>query len=78
MWDGLGDGPVASGNVIEFGWTLNLPRQGAGFDQAKPAKFQLPQHRPTYIVPVPGQPIETIVRSPNPGAPAALDVRARP
>lgn len=78
MWDGLGDGPVVSGNVIEFGWTLNLPRQGAGFDQAKPARFQLPQHRPTYIVPVPGQPIETIVRSPNPGAPAALDVRARP
>ena len=78
MWDGLGDAPMTSGNVIEFGWTLNLPRQGAGFDQAQPAKFQLAQHRPTYIVPQPGQKIERSEPSPNPGAPAALDVRARP
>ncbi|MEQ1498359.1 MAG: parallel beta-helix domain-containing protein [Novosphingobium sp.] len=76
LWDGLGDAPLAFGDAYVTGWTLNLPRQGAGVETAKPAPFELAKLNPRpSVVYTPGGPV---VPPPLLGAPAALDARARP
>lgn len=65
MWDGLGELPLAIGEGDNQAWTLNLPRQAAGFEAAKPAPVKLqgppiPPPHPTF--------------TPT-GAPAKLDAR---
>jgi parallel beta-helix repeat protein len=67
LWDGLGDAPMAIGRADEKAWTLNLPGQGAGFEKARPAPLRLVSPPPT-----------TANQQTMPGAPAALDARARP
>ena len=75
MWDGLGDAPRVMDAGNADGWTLNLPRQGAAFSQAKPAPLRL-KLSTAKIVPV--MPQKSAGRLPKPGAPAALDNRAQP
>ena len=67
MWDGLGDAPKAFGTDNASAWTLNLPKQGVGQAQARPAPLKLPALVPTP--PRPGPP------TPRAAAPDALDAR---
>lgn len=45
LWDGLQDGDTIALSVVEgtSGWSLNLESQGAGLDQAKPGRLNVPQ-----------------------------------
>jgi hypothetical protein len=69
LWDGLGEAPKAIGRDDAMAWSLNLPSQGAGFDKARPAPLRLDMPLPT----TPPGAEQTVV-----GAPAGLDLRARP
>ena len=69
LWDGLGEAPKAIGRDDEKAWTLNLPSQGAGFDKARPAPLRLASPLPT----TPPSAEQAAI-----GAPAVLDLRARP
>ncbi|WP_337678491.1 parallel beta-helix domain-containing protein [Novosphingobium ginsenosidimutans] len=68
LWDGLGDPPKAVDLVNGKALSLNLPKQGAGAEQAKPAPFRLPDSVPMPPAPGASQAVE-------PRAPAALDLR---
>lgn len=72
MWDGLGSAPAADAGAALPAWTLNLPAQGAGFAAARPAPLALTRPSLGTMLVKPGQEV------PAPGAPAALDARARP
>ena len=67
MWDGLGEPPKASGFDNHQAWTLNLPKQGVGQDQARPAPLDLPRFVATPPRPGPPGPLAM--------APEALDAR---
>ena len=71
LWDGLGNGPETFGFGNSRAWSLNLAKQGAGFDTARPAPYTLPTS-------VSKPPPAGAVALPTPGAPLALDARARP
>ena len=75
LWDGLGEAPHAMDAGNADGWTLNLPKQGAAFNQAKPAPLKLKLATATTVPAMPGH---SAPRLPKPGAPAALDARAQP
>ncbi|MEY4239299.1 MAG: hypothetical protein RL339_1900 [Pseudomonadota bacterium] len=62
IWDGLGGADAIIGGQKLNGVSLNLPKQGASADQAKPAPFELAA---ASAVPMPGKV----------GAPAALEAR---
>lgn len=64
MWDGLGKAPEAGSPDNQDAWTLGLPHQAAGLDQAKPQPIEL------------GSSIRVggVVRY---GAPAALEARLK-
>lgn len=62
LWDGLGEAPTALTDDEKRAWSLNLPSQGAPFEQARPAALQLPHVYPTVV-------------GPEAGAPAELDAR---
>ena len=68
LWDGLGDPPETLGADNGSAWSLNLPKQGADPELARPAPLRLPNLVSTPPAPV-GIPL------PQPGAPAALDAR---
>jgi parallel beta-helix repeat protein len=72
LWDGIGEIPEANYPKDVSAWSLNLPQQGAGFEQAKPAPVALRQFAFTIVPLVPGQ---AKPGSPKPGAPVALDTR---
>ncbi|MFN5085966.1 MAG: parallel beta-helix domain-containing protein [Novosphingobium sp.] len=62
IWDGLGGTDAITGGQKLLGLSLNLPKQGASPDQAKPAPFEL----------------AAVLPAPTPdkvGAPAALEAR---
>ncbi|HQV04039.1 MAG TPA: parallel beta-helix domain-containing protein [Novosphingobium sp.] len=61
MWDGLGDMPQALTGGLT-GWTLNLPKQGASPEQARPAPFKLPDLAPIPYAPRPGAPQSVLDR----------------
>ena len=75
LWDGLGDAPTAMSDDNTKALTLGLPSQGAGLGAAKPAPLTLVRFRPKIMPMAPGM---TMNHPPKPGAPAALDARARP
>jgi parallel beta-helix repeat protein len=62
LWDGLGEAPTTHGGAANSsGWSLGLPKQGAGPDQAKPAPFTLAPYDRTNGrsgLPIPGAPPE--------------------
>lgn len=68
LWDGLGDPPKAVDLGNGKALSLNLPKQGAGAEQARPAPFRLPDSVPMPPAPGASQAVE-------PRAPAALDLR---
>jgi parallel beta-helix repeat protein len=72
LWDGIGDIPETNRPKDVSAWSLNLPQQGAGFEQAKPAPVTLRQFA-FKIAPV--APDQAKPGPPNPGAPAALEAR---
>lgn len=69
MWDGLGDPPVFRA-AQENAWSLNLPKQGAGMESARPQPVVLPQLDRKKDT-LGGDWI-------RPGAPAAIDARIQP
>jgi parallel beta-helix repeat protein len=72
LWDGLGEAPVALGAEDQRAWTLNLPRQAAGFEAATPAPLALKPLMPVAA----GSPAGSRQADPKTtGAPAALDAR---
>jgi parallel beta-helix repeat protein len=71
LWDGLGDAPKGEGKA----WTLNLTQQGTGIEAAKPGPLILARAVPMIVPLMPGQ---KTPGPPKPGAPVALDARARP
>lgn len=75
VWDGLGTAPrgLADGGVKAL--SLGLTRQGADPATAKPVPLVLASHVPAPTMVAPGQQPSG---PPKPGAPAALDARARP
>jgi hypothetical protein len=75
LWDGLGEAPMASGGDDARALSLNLPAQGAGAELARPAPLILARAMPQIVPVVPGA---SVPRPPKPGAPSALDARARP
>ena len=69
LWDGLGEPPKAiGGGTNASAWSLNLPKQGASADQAKPGPLTLPG-------PVPMPPKSNAQQNPPPGAPPELEAR---
>ena len=68
LWDGLGDAPRAYGTGNADAWTLNLPAQGAGPEQGRPAPLRLPDY-------VPNPPALEAAALPAPGAPGSLEAR---
>lgn len=70
LWDGLGDTPTAEGELDRVALSLGLPRQGADVTTANPGQVFLPAPVAALRTTPPGVP--------SPGAPAALDARARP
>jgi len=75
VWDGLGQAPRA---LVEGGvkaLNLGLAKQGADPATAKPTPMVLETYFPG-VAPI--APFAKISGPPRPGAPAALDVRARP
>jgi len=75
LWDGLGEAPLASGGDDARALSLNLPAQGAGAELARPAPLTLARAMPQIVPVAPGA---SVPRPPKPGAPSALDARARP
>jgi parallel beta-helix repeat protein len=75
LWDGLGEAPLASGGDDARALSLNLPAQGAGAELARPAPLILARAMPQIVPVAPGA---SVPRPPKPGAPSALDARARP
>ena len=67
MWDGLGEPPKALGSDNASAWSLNLPKQGASLELARPGPLKLPALVPTP--PRAGGPL------PRAAAPEALDAR---
>ena len=67
MWDGLGDPPRSMGADNASAWSLNLPKQGASLELARPGPLRLPALVPTP--PRAGGPL------PRAAAPEALDAR---
>ena len=67
MWDGLGEPPKALGSDNAIAWSLNLPKQGASLELARPGPLKLPALVPTP--PRAGGPL------PRAAAPEALDAR---
>jgi parallel beta-helix repeat protein len=72
LWDGIGEIPEADYPKDISAWSLSLPHQGAGFENAKPAPVTLRQFSFAIVPVMPG---EVTPRPPKPGAPAALDAR---
>lgn len=75
LWDGLGEAPMASGGDDARALSLNLPAQGAGAELARPTPLTLARAVPQIVPVAPGA---SVPRPPKPGAPSALDARARP
>ncbi len=67
LWDGLGEAPKAFGTGNSNAWSLNLPKQGASPEAARPAPVKLPD-----LVATPPRPGFQLPRA---GAPEALDAR---
>ena len=72
LWDGLGKAPTAIGTDDQKSWTLNLSKQGAGFETARPAPLKLGIDGP---VPMTTPPLSRSRPFVPTGAPAALDAR---
>jgi hypothetical protein len=75
LWDGIGEVPTALGRAEQRGISLGLASQGADPATAKPAPIVLKPFMPQIVPLAPGMKLD---RPPAPGAPAALDSRARP
>ena len=71
LWDGLGKAPNAVGTGDVKAWTLNLAKQGAGFETARPAPLKLGVDGPVPMT-TPSSGARQFVPT---GAPAALDAR---